>query len=93
MDATRDGVAVVSNRAIVRQRDRAREQIVPTQQPLRQDVLVVEWLVLGLAPQMKQLPRQMSSTNRWVLKKITFPALSMIEPSWVMYVIAIRGSR
>jgi hypothetical protein len=48
----------------------------------------------GLAPQMKQqLPRQMSSTNRCALKKITFPAPSMIEPSWVMYAILACGSR
>jgi hypothetical protein len=42
----------------------------------------------GLAPQMKQqLPKQMSSTKRCALKKITFPALSMIEPSSVTYAI------
>jgi hypothetical protein len=47
LDAARDGVAVVSNRAIIRERDRAREQVVAPQQPLRQNVLVVEGLVFG----------------------------------------------
>jgi hypothetical protein len=37
--------------------------------------------------------QRMSSTNRCVLKKITFPALSMIEASWVMYAMTTFGSR